>query len=312
MTPTSPRRRRRASTLLVVGAALALLLAACGDDKKDDDSSGSNGTSKPKIRISSQDFGEQKTLAQVYGQYLKAKGYDVEIQPPIGSRTQIYAALKAGKVDLVLDYEGSAIVELKGESTSDADENHDKLVKLLEPLDLVAGARSDAADANALVALKTWADQNSVTKISDLSKVTGDLTLGGAPECATRDDCLKGYNSPDHYGLSLKFKTVAYGPPLVAALKANEIQLAQYGTTAPELADGTIVTLEDDKKLQSAENVVPVFRKDVEEDQLVKLLDELSGAITTEDLAKWNAATDVDKMDSADVAESWLTTKGLI
>ena len=305
---TAPRPRR-SLTLLAVLAAVATLLAACGSDKKSDTSNKS--AAKTTIRISSQDFGEQKTLAQVYGQYLSAKGYKVDIQPAIGTRTQIYAALKANKVDLVLDYEGSAVVELKGKSTSDADANHAALVKALAPLGLSAGARSDAADANALVALTTWADQNGVKTISDLSKVTAKLTLAGAPECATRDDCLLGYKST--YGLDLNFKPVSYGPPLVAALEANEVQLAQYGTTAPEVADGKIVVLTDDKGLQSAENVVPVYRTKIGTDDagLAKDLDALSKTITTADLAKWNKATDVDKTDPADVAEAWLASKGL-
>ena len=33
----------------------------------------------PTIRLRGQDFSESVTLAEVYGQYLKAKGYDVEI-----------------------------------------------------------------------------------------------------------------------------------------------------------------------------------------------------------------------------------------
>jgi len=311
MKPSTRRGRGAGLKLLAVGAACLMLLAACSSDS-DSSSDTTSKDTKAKIRISSQDFGEQKTLAQVYGQFLEAKGYDVDIQPPIGTRTQIYAALKADKVDMVLDYQGSAVVELGGEASPDPVKTHEALVAKLEPLDLGAGKASEAVDANALVALTTWAKDNDVTKISDLSNVSGDLTLAGAPECAERDDCLKGYNSPEFYGLSLKFKPVSYGPPLVAALKANEVQLAQYGTTAPEVADGTIVVLEDDKGLQPAENVVPVFRTAVADDGLVELLDELSAKLTTADLAAWNKATDVEKKDSADVAEAWLKDNGLI
>src|SRR5690606_27827087 len=121
---------------------------------------------------------------------------------------------------------------------------------------------------------------------------------------------LLGYQ--DVYGLDLKFTAVEYGPPLVAALEADEIQVAQYGSTAPEIATGKIVELEDDKGLQDAQNVVPVFRSEVSSSELIEALDTLSAAITTEDLAAWNQATDVDKEDPVDVATAWLEDNGLL
>ncbi|WP_426571697.1 ABC transporter substrate-binding protein [Aquihabitans sp. McL0605] len=312
-TPRS-RRLRAISLIAVVGV---LVLASCSDNKSDGDSSSTtkpSGATAEKIRISSQDFSEQKTLAQVYGQYLKAQGFDVDIQKPIGTRDQIYAALEADKLDLQLDYSGSAVTFLEGtdvktsQATSDADATFAALQTLLKPKDLQASDQSEAADANALVALKSWADKNGVTKISDLSGVDGTITLGGAAECATRPDCLLGYK--DKYGLDLKFKAVDYGPPLVAALQADEIQVAQYGSTAPEIATGKIVELKDDKGLQSAQNVVPVFRTAVASDALTKALNTISAKITTADLAAWNQATDVEKEEPADVASKWLSDNG--
>lgn len=136
------------------------------------------------------------------------------------------------------------------------------------------------------------------------------ITLGGAAECATRPDCLKGYNG-GVYDLGLKFKTVDYGPPLVEALKADQIQVAQYGSTAPEIAQGEIVELKDDKGLQSAQNVVPIYRSAIASSDLTKALDTVSAKLSTKDLAQWNQATDVEKDDPADVATKWLKDKDL-
>ncbi|HEX2575758.1 MAG TPA: ABC transporter substrate-binding protein [Aquihabitans sp.] len=323
MTSTN-HRPRRWRTVVAIAAIGLLALAGCSDNNDDEGGSsggsggsggnateGGGGGGGDTIRISSQDFSEQKTLAQVYGQYLESQGFEVDIQDPIGTRTQIFAALTGGDVDLVLDYQGSATVELGGEASSDADETYEALTTALEEQDLQAAAKSDAVDANALVALASWAEENEVTTISDLADLDGPLTLGGAPECAERDDCLLGYEG-DTYGLDLEFTAVDYGPPLVAALEADEIQLAQYGTTAPEISDGTIVVLEDDQGLQSAENVVPIFRSAVANDELVAALDEVSEQLTTGDMADWNKATDVDKEDPADVATAWLEEKGLL
>jgi len=303
-----PRSRWRLLPLLAISGALAL--SACGKSDNKDSSSGSGGSNQT-VRISSQDFSEQKTLAQVYGQYLKKQGFDVKIQDPIGTRTQIIAALKANKLDLELDYTGGTLLEYKGTPTSDAKTTYAALQKALAADKLAAAQQSKAQDADALVALKSYAKDNKLTSISDLKNVSGTVTLGGAAECAERDQCLKGYNGPK-YGLNLQFKAVEYGPPLVEALKADQIQVAQYGTTAPEISTGDIVALKDDKGLIPAANVVPVFRMAVKSDELTKALDEISAKLTTKDLAEWNQATDVDKEDPADVAQKWLEDKGLL
>ena len=312
MKDTSTFRPWRVLSLLAVVGVLAL--ASCSDNSSD--SGDTDGGSEPSseasgepIRISSADFSEQKVLAQVYGQYLEAQGIAVDIQEPLGQREQIYAALEDDKLDLQLDYTGVAVTFLGGTPSADPQETYDALVPLLEAKDLEASEQSDAADANALVALTTWAEENGVTTISDLSDVDGPLTLGGSPECSERPECLAGYK--DTYGLDLEFKAVEYGPPLVAALEADEVQLAQYQTTAPEIATGKIVVLEDDKGLQSAANVVPVFRSAVSSEELITALNTLSAKITTEDLAAWNQAADVDKEDTTDVATQWLEDNGL-
>ena len=310
---TTPRRWRALSLFAVVGV---LALASCSDNKSDAGSDGStktstgSGESADAIRISSADFSEQKVLAQVYGQYLEDQGIAVDIQEPLGQREQIYAALEADKLDLQLDYSGVAVTFLGGTPSADAQETYDALIPLLEEQDLEASEMSEAADANALVALTSWASDNGVTTISDLADVDGPITLGGSAECAERAECLKGY--ADTYGLDFEFKAVDYGPPLVAALEADEVQVAQYQTTAPEIATGDIVVLEDDKGLQSAANVVPVFRSAVSTPELIEALNTLSAKITTADLAAWNQATDVEKEDPTDVATSWLEDNDLL
>jgi osmoprotectant transport system substrate-binding protein len=316
MKTTSTSRRWRAFSLLAVVGVLAL--ASCSDNKSDGGSDGGTkttsasdgGGSGEAIRITSADFSEQKVLAQVYGQYLQDQGIDVEIQDPIGTREQIFKALEDGKVDLQVDYSGPAVTFLGGTPTADPQETYDTLVPLLEDKDLDASEQSEAADSDALVALSSWAEDNGVTTISDLADVDGTLTLGGAAECSERPQCLPGYK--DTYGLDLEFKAVDYGPPLVAALKADEIQVAQYQSTAPEISTGEIVQLEDDKGLHPAANLVPIFRADVSSEELTKALNTLSAAITTEDLAAWNQSTDVEKEDPTDVATAWLEDNDLL
>ncbi len=319
---TTSHRKPTVRLLLLVLAVIGVLsLASCSDNSSSGDGPAGDGTANGSedasdipdtpIRISSQDWSEQKTLAQVYGQYLESKGFTVDIQEPVGTRDQLFAALQKGDIDLQIDYTGFALSDgLDQESPTDADEAHTALVQALGDVGLEAADQSEATDANALVVLSSWAEDHSVSTISDLSNVEGTLTLGGAAECAERDDCLLGYQKS--YGLDLEFKAVDYGPPLVAALKADEIQLAQYGTTAPEISTGEIIALDDDKGLQLPGNVVPIFRSEVSSDALTEALNTISAKLATDDLARWNEATDVDKEDPVDVARQWLVDNELI
>ena len=306
---------RRAALGIVAVAALMLAVAGCGDD--DDGGGGGGSAGGPTIRMSSQDFGEQKTLAQVYGQYLQSRGFDVEIQRPIGARTQIFKTMDAGKLDLVIDYAGSAAAELDpdgkaGKASPDPDETAARLnaaIKL-SGKPFVAAKIARAQDANALVAEAGWAKENGITKISDLAAIQDEVVFGGAPECVTRPECIPGYKSV--YGITFKeVKSLAYGPPLVEGLKAGDVQVIQYQTTGPEIADGTFVVLEDDKGLLSADPVVPILREAVADQKLIDALNSLSAELTTEDLAAWNKSTDVDKEEPKDVATAWLEEKGL-
>ena len=307
---------------LALLAVIMLFLAACGSDSDSKSDSGSTttngskgdeGTKKASLTLRPQDFAESVTLTEVYAQFLKAKGYDTSVQKPDGAyREGVYPALKDGEADIVIDYTGSAATFLdpKGIPSADSEKTYDRLVAALGDK-LEVGAFSPAEDKNALVVLKSFAEKNNLTKISDLAKVDG-VVFGGSAQCIEREDCLLGYQG-DTYGLTFKsVKTLDYGPPLAAGLKSGDIDAAQYQTTAPEIASGDFVVLEDDKGLLSADNVVPIVAADKADKELMAALDELSKQLTTEDLIAWNVKTDIDKEESVDVATAWLKEKGLI
>ena len=319
-------RTSRWRLLLALLVPFVLLVAACGDDKSDDSSgsgSGSGSGTEPAapdttIRIVPQDFAESVTLSQVYAQYLESKGFKVEVQDASGFRDIVYPALEDDKADLIIDYTGSAATFLDETGTPSADpqETYTRLEKSIGDKPIQALEYSPAEDKNALVALKSFADENSLTKISDLKAIESEIVFGGSAQCLEREDCLLGYQNPDIYGLSFKdVKTLEYGPPLAAGLKSDDLQVAQYQTTAAEIESGDFVVLEDDKGMLSADNIVPVIRTDIAEEfgaDLTDAINELSTKLTTEDLIGWNARTDNDKDDPADVATEWLQSKNLI
>jgi osmoprotectant transport system substrate-binding protein len=313
--------RWRAILALVLTFGLASAAAACGDDDDaatDDTTDAVEAIDGPTIRLAPQDFPEAVTLTEIYGQYLEAKGFDIDLQAPNGFRTEVYPDLESGDLDMIIDFTGSAARYLNPEveNTTSEDETYANLEAALEPIGLVAFEHAPAEDRNALVVLKTFADEHDLTTISDLADVEGGVTLGALEDCRERPDCKLGYENPEYYGLTFNgFTALEYGPPLTEALEAGVIQAAQYSSAAPQIASGNFVVLEDDKALLSRDNIVPVLRSEIADaygDALRDAIDELSAQLTTEVLIDLNIKTDIDKEEPADVATAWLEDEGLI
>jgi osmoprotectant transport system substrate-binding protein len=64
---------------------------------------------RPIITVTSFDFPESETLAELYGQALRQQGYPVEVVARLGPREIVQPALEQGRVDLVPGYLGSAL-----------------------------------------------------------------------------------------------------------------------------------------------------------------------------------------------------------
>lgn len=138
------------------------------------------------------------------------------------------------------------------------------------------------------------------------------LTLGGPPECPTRPFCAIGLK--DTYGVAFgSFKPLDTGGPLtVAALKSGTIDVALLFSTSSVIAANSWVVLKDDKHLQQADNIAPVVRTAVLNDEITGLLNKVSSALTDDNITPLNAKVEIDKDDPADVAAGFLQEQGLL
>lgn len=304
-------RLKRTYILGATMVALGLITTACG-------STGGPSSSSPKgtITIASFNFSESIILAHIYGDALKNKGYTVNYKDKLGNREIVEPALESGQIDL---YAGYAATDLNFvdkrqgvslEAGTDASANVEKLNARLSSKGIKALDASPAVDQDAFAVTKAEADQNHLSKVSDLSSVASGWTLGGPPECPQRPFCQPGLEQT--YGLHFKaFKALDAGGPLTfAALKSGDINVGLVFSSDGGIAANNFVVLQDDKHLQAADNIVPLIRSAVNNAEVTSLLNSVDAKLNTKDLTALNKSADVDKQDPTDLAATWVKDHG--
>jgi len=297
--------------LLPVLAIATLVIAACGGG------AGAPSSDRPAIRIGSTNFSEQLIVGELYAQVLEAAGYKVERKFNLGAREVVIPALESGQIDFEVDYLATllAFLDKTAKGSTDAATTAKTLDEKLKAKNLVQFDFAPAVDQNGIVVTKDTATRLNLKKVSDLTAVAKDLTFGGPPECPNREFCAQGLEKV--YGIKFKsFKPLDVGGPLtVTALEGKQIDVALLFTSDANIAVKGFVLLEDDKKLQLSDNVVPIVRKDIADkggSDLRNRVNDVSKKLTTAELTELNKQVGVDKKDPKDVARDWLKKQGLL
>jgi osmoprotectant transport system substrate-binding protein len=283
---------------------LALAIACgCGADDGDSELSPEDG-----LRIASFDFSESALLAELYAQVLESGGTPVVRMGPVGPREVVAPALELDLIDLVPEYLGTASSHFGSPTTDVAG-----LSAAVEPLGLVLLRPAEAQDVNVFVMATDAAEAHGFTRLSDLAEFAPSATLGATVECPDRPLCLPGLR--DTYGLTWEvFEPQRSLSVTAAALLSGEIDVGLMFSASAELNTPRLLVLEDDRRLQPPENVVPLIRETALERWRLTEFDplaELSGRLTTDDLRAMNQRVGDDEPIEV-VARSWLGTAGLL
>jgi len=316
-------RLLRMLSIAAAGGLLALT-SACGGDSLEDDGSGGDdgGGDKGSAVVGGQDFTESQVLAAIYQKLLEREGYDVETKL-VTTRDVYVPELASGDVDIVPDYLAGLTDFLNTEANGpDADlvssNDPEETLAALEPLAEAKGIAilppSEATDQNAFFVTTEFAEANDLETLSDLAALGQPLKLGGPEDCAGRADCQAGLESV--YGLEItELVPLGFGSPQVKdAVLKGEVQLGETGTTDGTLGELGLTLLEDDKGIQPAQNLTPAVNAEFLADNpdLEDVFNQLSEALTTEDLAEMNAKVDLERQKPEDVALQFLEDKGLL
>ncbi|NHC44242.1 glycine/betaine ABC transporter substrate-binding protein [Motilibacter sp. K478] len=200
-----------------------------------------------KVVVGAANFAENQTIAEIYALTLDAAGFDASTRT-IGNREVYLPALTKGQVQVVPEYVGTLTEFLNkqenganapAQASSDLDATVTALTRLGESAGLAFGEASEAADQNAFAVTKAFADEHSVSTLSELAAACGSgLVLAGPPECPERPFCQPGLE--ETYGLSFESFTPldAGGPLTQAALKQGRASLGLVFSSDGALSAG--------------------------------------------------------------------------
>jgi osmoprotectant transport system substrate-binding protein len=268
------------------------------------------------IRIASFDFAESSVVAALYAHVLEQHGYRVDPLLRSGTRELVEPALEQDEVDFVPEYLGTALTFVtlgRAQVSSDARRMHQQLRHVLadEGVDVLRFA--PAQDQNGIAVTQQTAAHHDLRHVSDLRSVAPHLVFGGPPECDERPFCLPGLEGK--YGLRFKrFEALdAGGPETVSALASGEIDVALLFTTDPSVDSEGFVLLQDDRRLQPAENIVPIVREEVVDRygrRFVRTVNSVTDRLSTRTLLSLNKQVINGRSPTA-VSREWIEREGL-
>ncbi|MGW5347954.1 ABC transporter substrate-binding protein [Streptomyces sp. NPDC004050] len=322
----------RALAAALAAAALAASLTACGGESLEQSkeaggsasASGDGGAGKGRLVIGAAGFTESNVLAELYAQVLRDAGYNTSITT-VNNRELYEPSLEKGEIDVVPEYaatlaeflnakvNGPKAPQEKPVASSDAAATVAGLEKLAGPLGLKVLPAGAAVDQNAFAVTKDFAAKNNLRTLSDLGRSGLKVKIAAGDECAVRPFCAPGLKAT--YGIDVSgIDPKGVGTPQAKqAVKDGVDQLVLTTTTDATLDSFGLVLLEDDKKLQNADNVLPVVNaKDAGAPEVAAALDKLTKVLTTADLVELNGRIDARREKPADAAKADLKAKGLI
>jgi glycine betaine/choline ABC-type transport system substrate-binding protein len=314
-------------------AALAVVaIAACGSsDKKKDTSSGgqtpassnlivsdSANASKPTIKLGTKNFTEALVVGEIYEQALKAAGYKVKPQFNLGSEQIAYKALKAGQIDAYPEYTGTALTSFFKVQTADIPKSaataYDQARADYAKEGITALQPTPFTDSNGFALTAATAKKlGNITKLSQLSGKSQNLTVSGPPECRQRVDCYLGLQKV--YGLKFKKFLSIDIAKRHEALTGGQSDVGEVFTTDGQIHANHEVLLEDDKGLFPPYNMTLTAKTSVVNaagPDFTSVINKVQAGLTTAVMQELNSRVDLDKVKPADAARQYLQAAGFV
>lgn len=249
------------------------------------------------LRIGSKRFTESYILGEVLRQAADGKA-PVEHRPGMGNTGILYAALKAGSIDIYPEYTGTIakeILKVEGNPTLT------DLSQALAPLGLGVAVKLGFNNSYALAMRDDRAKSLGIRTLSDLARHPG-LKLGLSQEFIGRTDGWPGlkaayrlpYATPSGLDHGLAYEAVAAGRIDVMDVYSTDAKIERYA----------LRVLEDDRNYFPRYDAVLFYRLDVPKrfPEAWLALQALEGRIDEHRMIRMNAAAELEGRTFAEAA----------
>jgi osmoprotectant transport system substrate-binding protein len=274
-------------------AALALLAAGCRGEER--------------VIVGSKNFTEQRILGELLAQSLEAAGMPVERRLDLGGTFVCDAALRAGQIDVYVEYTGTALTAILKEPV-EADATHvlARVRAAYAPLGL---AWTDPLGFDNSFALIVRGDEPAATTVRTISEAVPGARAwraGFGYEFAQRSDGFPALVRT--YGLAFKeVRTMDLGL-LYRALTERQVDVVAGNATDGLIDALHLIALEDDRRCFPPYEAAPVVREATlaRHPALRAALQRLGGSLSAATMRRLNHAVDGEHRDPAAVVRAHL------
>jgi len=297
-------KSRKILAILLVICIMLVSFSGCGSSKS--------------ITIGSKQFTESILMSEIYAQLIEAKtDLSVTRKLNLGGTPVCFSALKKGEIDLYFEYTGTAYNEILDleltpgitsddiTTTSKNQLNANYNLTLFDPIGF--------NNTYALAIKASRLEELGVSKISDLSSISGDLRFGAGHAFYTR--AHDGYDGiVATYGLSFKESLKMDTSLLYEAIDTGNLDVIVVFSTDSLLKKYDMTILEDDGGVFPPYHGSPLCRNEVIDKypELKEILNSLAGAVDDATMQELNYQVDVENRTVETVAKEFLTQNGYI
>ncbi|MCA1325434.1 glycine betaine ABC transporter substrate-binding protein [Herbaspirillum sp. alder98] len=275
------------------------------------------------VVIGGKNFTEQLLLSNMTAQYLRAKGYQVDLKNGLGS-TLMRQAQETGQLDIVWEYTGTSLIVYNHVNEKlDPQETYQRVKQLDEKRGLVWLDESALNNTYAFAMPQKLAEELGINSLQDLAdRINADDAEGDGRqhlvgvdyEFASRPDGLGPMQQL--YGFSLSRSEVKQMDPglVYTALKNEQLFVGLTYSSDGRIKGFDLKLLDDDKGYFPAYKATPVVRSKTLEanPKLAEQLNALAAKIDTEKMTEMNKRVDIDQEAVSRVAADFLQREGLI
>ena len=330
-------------TLAALPVAGALVFSACGSDSS---TTSDTGVTIPRITLGMTADPESRLIAELYAQTLEGAGYRVARKTAYADDAALYAAVLAGEVQLtaqrtnsllrildatadpiggvvvttipitlppaVADTTTTAALDAAADATSTTIATPpDPLATLRSALPdtLAVGDAASAVHAQVIACNSTLETLATVTTISELAKLAGDLRLGGPTAFETASPFGVAALTKE-YSATFKEFVAVDDATLGDKITAGDLDCGVFESTDSDITTASLKILVDDLALAPIDAVLPLLTAPAATADTLSILNSVSDSLTTSALNQMLAQITVAEVDPGLVAKNFLSNTG--